>query len=168
MLVNLKSRTIVLLICFSMMNLVSSISASEKDNHLRGNKNVASKPSEIHPCDVAKVITVKIVGTEVSASGVIITKKSGKYIVLTSAHLLMSNEKNFKIQTSDNNIHPAIIVQRFDKNKNKLLDNDLATLQFNSKNIYHWFLSIKKFLWLVFLRRMNRLAKSKTWILLVI
>jgi hypothetical protein len=110
---------------------------------------------EILACDIAKSITVKLLAEKnLSGSGVIINESKGKYTILTNLHLLNGKQKKYKIQTIDGKQHLASIflekrnssarIRRNSKKKTQALDNletrkgsdDLALLQFSSKNKY--------------------------------
>ncbi|PSB02333.1 hypothetical protein C7B64_13650 [Merismopedia glauca CCAP 1448/3] len=79
----------------------------------------------------AQAVTVRIFTNKRGGSGVLIGKIGRTYTILTNAHVINTKGK-FKIQTPDGKIHQAAIKYRGDSSKG----NDLALLQFTSKNNY--------------------------------
>ncbi|PSB26364.1 tetratricopeptide repeat-containing S1 family peptidase, partial [Chlorogloea sp. CCALA 695] len=80
---------------------------------------------------LAQAVTVKVLASRELGSGILIAKQGTNYTILTNAHVLNA-KGNYRIQTPDGKIHAAVV-----KNQgNSLQGNDLAVLQFSSKQTY--------------------------------
>jgi S1-C subfamily serine protease len=89
------------------------------------------------PCNIARPYVVKLNNGITSGSGIILKKERRKYLVLTTAHLLLDKTAKYKIITLDGVTHSAKLIARFDKPALKKADsNDIAVLEFKSKNSY--------------------------------
>lgn len=85
-------------------------------------------PSQIQ--SAAGAITVKVLSTDELGSGILIKKQGEVYTVITNAHVLRAGEGTYRLQTQDGQIYPAWLLQT------KFKPNDLALLQFRTRNTY--------------------------------
>ena len=86
-------------------------------------------------CQVAKGVTVKILGGDAWGSGVLISQRdSSKYSLITNGHVLKGEGEFFSIETPDGQKHSASLLVRFDHGQ--ATGNDLAILQFDSPKSY--------------------------------
>jgi tetratricopeptide (TPR) repeat protein/S1-C subfamily serine protease len=92
---------------------------------------LASTQSTQQIRQIAQAVTVKVVNSKKGGSGVLIAKEKQTYTVVTNAHVV-NVKGTYKIQTPDGKQHLAVIKYRGDS----LTGNDLAVLQFQSKNNY--------------------------------
>ncbi|WP_254563831.1 tetratricopeptide repeat-containing serine protease family protein [Oscillatoria sp. HE19RPO] len=100
-------------------------------------------PEELH--QLARAITVKVMGGESAGSGTIIRKVGSTYTVVTNQHVLRAVQAgnsqpsdpnlvpNIRIQTPDGLDYPATLVNR---DNIDFQDNDLGLLEFNADRIY--------------------------------
>lgn len=81
----------------------------------------------------AEAITVKVLSGPNSGSGILLTKKGNIYQVITNDHVILFGRPNqaYKIQTPDNQIYSASVVQ-----STKFKNYDLALLEFRSDQNY--------------------------------
>nr|WP_263011671.1 serine protease [Laspinema sp. D3a] len=94
---------------------------------------------------LARAITVKVLGSESAGSGTIIRKVGSTYTVVTNQHVLRAVQAgnsqpsdpnlvpNIRIQTPDGLDYPATLVNR---DNIDFQDNDLGLLEFNADRIY--------------------------------
>ncbi|WP_054469772.1 tetratricopeptide repeat protein [Planktothricoides sp. SR001] len=120
---------------------------SQQQSQQQNNPKLSSAELE----QIAKAITVKVIGGESGGSGTIIRKVGSTYTVVTNQHVLRAIQgtskyraetnsddeltfvKNIRIQTSDGLDYPATIV----KGENiDFQNNDLGLLEFNADRIY--------------------------------
>ncbi len=80
---------------------------------------------------IAQAVTVKVLTTKHSGSGILISKIGQTYTVLTNAHVINSKQPQ-RIQTPDGKIHTAVVISQGDS----LEGNDLALLRFQAKENY--------------------------------
>ncbi|MCT7986634.1 serine protease, partial [Laspinema sp. A4] len=100
-------------------------------------------PEELQ--QLARAITVKVMGSESAGSGTIIRKVGSTYTVVTNQHVLRAVQAgnsqpsdpnlvpNIRIQTPDGLDYPATLVNR---DNIDFQDNDLGLLEFNADRIY--------------------------------
>ncbi len=100
-------------------------------------------PEELQ--QLARAITVKVIGSESAGSGTIIRKVGSTYTVVTNQHVLRAVQAgnsqpsdpnfvpNIRIQTPDGLDYPATLVNR---DNIDFQDNDLGLLEFNADRIY--------------------------------
>jgi tetratricopeptide (TPR) repeat protein len=100
-------------------------------------------PEELQ--QLARAITVKVMGGESAGSGTIIRKVGSTYTVVTNQHVLRAVQAgnsqpsdpnlvpNIRIQTPDGLDYPATLVNR---DNIDFQDNDLGLLEFNADRIY--------------------------------
>ena len=86
-------------------------------------------PSQIQ--SAAGAITVKVLSTDELGSGILIKKQAEVYTVITNAHVIRAGEGTYRLQTHDGQIYPAWLLQY-----TKFKQNDLALLQFRTRNTY--------------------------------
>ncbi|WP_392533668.1 tetratricopeptide repeat protein [Nostoc sp. C117] len=91
--------------------------------------NNSLSPEQIR--QLAQAVTVKVLSTNKGGSGVLISKQGQTYTVLTNAHVI-SNKGSYRIQTPDDKIYTATVINQGDS----LKGNDLAILQFQSQENY--------------------------------
>ncbi|MFN6515522.1 MAG: trypsin-like peptidase domain-containing protein [Nostoc sp. CreGUA01] len=96
-------------------------------NRLIVNNTVTPAPIK----QIAQAVTVKISSQNKGGSGVLIHKQGTTYTVITNAHVI-SNKAPYRIQTPDNKIHQATLINK----GNSFTGNDLAVLQFKAKENY--------------------------------
>ena len=123
-----------LLLFFILLFPASGIIITGCSSSLFARKSGTLSESELK--NVLKEITVKvIIDDKEAASGTIIKKQNGFYIVLTNAHVI-ENAKSVKIVTPDNQVYPVKFskVDRQDNKKDDLYD--LAKLTFSSETTY--------------------------------
>jgi S1-C subfamily serine protease len=92
---------------------------------------LASNLSNIQIRQIAQTVTIKVLTNKELGSGVLIAKQGTTYTVLTNAHVLNAKGK-YRIQTPDGLIHAAVVANK----GSSLQGNDLAVLQFSSKQTY--------------------------------
>jgi S1-C subfamily serine protease len=80
---------------------------------------------------IAKSVTVSIDSTDSVGSGVVIRKEGDTYTVLTAAHVVRGQKKQFKLTTPDGKTYPLIAT-----NIKATSDADLAIVKFQSPTNY--------------------------------
>lgn len=83
--------------------------------------------SDNHIQFAARVITVKVLSTDVLGSGILIKKQGEVYTVVTNAHVIRAGDPPLSLQTWDGQIYPVSLLQN-----NRFKQNDLALLRFRS------------------------------------
>jgi tetratricopeptide (TPR) repeat protein/S1-C subfamily serine protease len=91
----------------------------------------AGNPSTAKIRQIAQAVTVRIFTNKRGGSGVLVGKQGQTYTVLTNAHVVNA-KGSYTIQTSDGKVRQAVVKYRGDS----LKGNDLALLEFTSKNNY--------------------------------
>lgn len=89
-----------------------------------------SQASSIPIEQLAKQVTVRVIGKLGSGSGVIIDRRQTTYTILTNQHVI-AEEASCSILTSDGTLHPAVVQKTV-----RLNALDLAMLEFESKQTY--------------------------------
>ncbi|MBW4641661.1 MAG: serine protease [Goleter apudmare HA4340-LM2] len=83
----------------------------------------------------AESITVKVLADGFLGSGILIKEQDSVYTVLTNAHVMISGEPPYKIQTPDSRVFEVKLPKQVKKlDTNCLNGKDLAILQFYSPN----------------------------------
>jgi serine protease DegQ len=82
---------------------------------------------------LAQSITVKVVAGGFLGSGILIKEQGSVYTVVTNAHVLISGDPPYRIQTPDGRVYKAkLLNQAQTLDANSLKSKDLAILQFYS------------------------------------
>ncbi|MGB3511900.1 MAG: serine protease [Microcoleaceae cyanobacterium] len=82
--------------------------------------------------NIARPLTVRLLGENIAGSGVIISREGNNYFVLTCAHVIDSDpDTKFRVLTADG----AEYIAQIDTESN-FKDIDLALVKFNSNNEY--------------------------------
>ena len=82
-------------------------------------------------CEMAKPITVKVLGVGAWGSGILVQRQGALYSVVTNNHVLKGDKEIYQVQTVDGKIHQATVKKRFEQENFPEDDLDLAILQFN-------------------------------------
>jgi S1-C subfamily serine protease len=92
--------------------------------------SLAQNPSNQNLENIAKNITVRVIGDAGKGSGAIIGKQGNKYLIITSYHVVRLSKK-IEVQTCDGNTYQAQLIGN--ANQKNL---DLAVLQITTNNNY--------------------------------
>lgn len=87
---------------------------------------------------LAKTITVKISAKELLGSGTLLQRKGQIYTVITNAHVLRAAQPPYQIQTPDGRTYQTSLLQ-----VTELHEDDLAVLQFRSRDIVYTVANVK-------------------------
>ncbi|KOP23637.1 peptidase S1 [Hapalosiphon sp. MRB220] len=84
---------------------------------------------------LAQSITVKVLAGGFLGSGILIQEQGSVYTVVTNAHVLISGDPPYRIQTPDGRVYEAKLPNQAQKlDTSSLKSKDLAALQFYSSN----------------------------------
>ncbi len=84
---------------------------------------------------LAQSITVKVLAGGFLGSGILIQEQGSVYTVVTNAHVLISGDPPYRIQTPDGHVYEAKLPNQAQKlDATSLKSKDLAALQFYSPN----------------------------------
>lgn len=126
-------RLLSTLACIGGLSILLPVSVSTSPRvaiEQNSNKGLTTKLQHI-----AESITVKLLAEGFLGSGIVIKEKDSVYTVVTNAHVLISGEPPYKIQTPDGRVFAAKLTQQVKKLDTHCLNSkDLAILQFYSPN----------------------------------
>ncbi|NES19769.1 MAG: trypsin-like peptidase domain-containing protein [Symploca sp. SIO3E6] len=106
---------------------------NQEQESVTDTSSLENLPENLSVEEIAKQITVRILGDEGSGSGVIIARHGSIYTVLTNAHVVdRGNDNQYTVLTADGMTHLGQWQQ-----SNRFGNLDLALVEFDSNKSYH-------------------------------